>query len=329
LARTADGGGYWLVRADGTVAPFGDAPSLGSLAGIHLAAPIVGAAATPDGTGYWLVAADGGVFTLGDAPFEGSSTPAPAPAVGIAAGGPGGYWLAFGHDPLGPAIAAALAGRTDTVTAAVEDLATGEVFTYRPTVVEHTASTVKVDILATLLQRATLAGRSLSSAEQSDAVPMIEESLDSAANALWVELGAGAVGNFERSAGMGATVPPGNGVWGETTTDALDRLTMVRDVVLPNPLLTDAARGYILNLMEHVTPSQDWGATGGVPAGVTVALKNGFSIIGGAWQVNTEGWVSGQGRNYLISVLTDGNPSEQYGIQTIDELSSMVWNGLG
>jgi hypothetical protein len=39
--------------------------------------------------------------------------------------------------------------------------------------------------------------------------------------------------------------------------------------------------------------------------------------------------VSGSGRNYLMAVLTTGNPTEQYGIDTIDQLSAMVWNGMG
>jgi hypothetical protein len=116
-------------------------------------------------------------------------------------------------------------------------------------------------------------------------------------------------------------------VWGTTTTTALDRLAMIRAVVEPNELLTDASRAYILGLMEHITPSQDWGATGGVPPGVTVALKNGFAVIDG-WQINTTGWVDGDGRDYLIAVLTNGNVSEPYGIGTVDGVSSIVWNAL-
>jgi hypothetical protein len=98
--------------------------------------------------------------------------------------------------------------------------------------------------------------------------------------------------------------------------------------VFPNPVLTDSSRAYILNLMEHITPSQDWGVSGGVPAGVTVALKNGFSIING-WQINSMGWVHGDGRDYLMAVLTDGNPTEAYGIATADAISAIVWNSLG
>jgi hypothetical protein len=80
--------------------------------------------------------------------------------------------------------------------------------------------------------------------------------------------------------------------------------------------------------MEHVDPQQDWGATGGVPAGVTVALKNGFTADFGGWDINTTGWVNGQGRDYLIALLTDSNPDEAYGIDTVDAISSVVWQAL-
>ncbi|MEX6431153.1 hypothetical protein, partial [Ferrimicrobium acidiphilum] len=76
MAAAPNGGGYWLVAADGGVFDFGDAHFYGStytygltgLTGSHpLNAPIVGMAAAPNGGGYWLVAADGGVFDFGDA----------------------------------------------------------------------------------------------------------------------------------------------------------------------------------------------------------------------------------------------------------------------
>ena len=60
---------------------------------------------------------------------------------------------------------------------------------------------------------------------------------------------------------------------------------------------------------------------------MTVALKNGFAVIDG-WQINTEGWVHGDGRNYLIGVLTNGNASEEYGIDTVNAISSIVWQGM-
>jgi len=96
MASTGDSGGYWLVRADGTVSTHGDAVNYGSMAGAPLVAPISRVVATADGKGYWLLAGDGGIFAFGDAGFYGSmgGHKLNAPVVGIApnAGGKG-YWL--------------------------------------------------------------------------------------------------------------------------------------------------------------------------------------------------------------------------------------------
>jgi len=73
MASTHDGGGYWLVAADGGVFSYGDAVFYGSMGGQTLNKPIVGMSVTPDGAGYWLVASDGGVFSFGDAAFYGST----------------------------------------------------------------------------------------------------------------------------------------------------------------------------------------------------------------------------------------------------------------
>ena len=56
IAVTPDGGGYWLVGADGGVFAFGNAAFHGSLpaSGISLAQPIVGVAVNSSGGGYWL-----------------------------------------------------------------------------------------------------------------------------------------------------------------------------------------------------------------------------------------------------------------------------------
>ena len=164
---------------------------------------------------------------------------------------------------------------------------------------------------------------------------MIEDSDNDAATSLWDEVGgATGIGAYNDRAGLTRTTPsacvtcagfpwPG---WGLTTTVPEDQLTLLKQLITPGPrpLLSDAERSYALSLMENVTPGQRWGITGGVPAGVTVALKNGWLPLDDAntdWQVNSVGWVSGDGRDYLIAVLTTGNPTEQYGIDTINALS--------
>lgn len=69
---TPDAKGYWEIQADGGVFTHGDAPFLGSLGGIKLAAPIVAVDSHPATPGYWMAASDGGVFNFGAAGFFGS-----------------------------------------------------------------------------------------------------------------------------------------------------------------------------------------------------------------------------------------------------------------
>ena len=93
MAVTPDGGGYWLVAADGGIFAYGDAVFHGSMGGRPLNRPIVGI--TPAPFGYWLVAADGGVFAF-DAPFFGSTGARRLnrPVAGMTVGpGGSGYWL--------------------------------------------------------------------------------------------------------------------------------------------------------------------------------------------------------------------------------------------
>ena len=95
MAATPDGGGYWLVAADGGIFAFGDAAFYGSTGNMVLNKPVVGMASTPDGNGYWFVASDGGIFAFGDARFYGSmgGHPLNLPVVGMASNRGNGYWL--------------------------------------------------------------------------------------------------------------------------------------------------------------------------------------------------------------------------------------------
>jgi Beta-lactamase enzyme family len=243
-------------------------------------------------------------------------------------------------DPFGARTAGFLRGRAGTVLAGVYDLRTGQTWTIGSGPPQDEASIVKLDILETLLRQRAGQGTALSAADQSLARQMIEDSDNDAATDLWNEVGgASGISTFNEAAGLARTTPsgcvqcpgfpwPG---WGLTTTVPADQLALLREIVEPGPLLPAAARAYALSLMENVTEAQRWGVSGGVPAGVTVALKNGWLPLNPSstdWQVNSIGWVSGQGRDYLIAVVTTGSPTEQYGIDTIDGLSALIWPQL-
>ena len=246
---------------------------------------------------------------------------------------------AGGSDPLGASVESYVGSREGTITAAAYDLDTGQTWTLGGDTPQDEASIVKVNILETLL--ADSAGQGLSTADQALAQTMIEESDNDAATDLWDDAGGtSGLTSFDSSAGLNSTTPstcvecpgfpwPG---WGLTTTTPVDQLALLRLLTQPNKLLTDPEQHYALNLMENVTSSEQWGVDGGVPSDVTVALKNGWLPLNTAdtdWQINSIGWVDGAGRGYLLAVLTTGNPSEQYGIDTIDALSGMVFRALG
>jgi beta-lactamase class A len=238
-----------------------------------------------------------------------------------------------------PGLRAFLAGRSGNVTAAVYDVGARRVWVYRPGVREYTASIVKVEIMGTALQEAQQAGRVVPPAEQGLMPSMIENSDNDSATELLADVGGpAAVARFDRSAGMTGTQPstlalipgtpwPG---WGLTTTTALDEVVLVSRFAYPNTVLSGASRQYGLSLMENVEPDQAWGVSGGVPPGTTIALKNGWLPLGPSnWQIDSIGWIDGHGRDYVLAVLTADNPSEAYGIDTIDGIASYMYRSRG
>jgi beta-lactamase class A len=260
-------------------------------------------------------------------------TPSAVPRATVAAGAPG----ASHANPLAAAARSYLATRSGTVRVAVYDLATGQEWSLGGGAAQDEASVVKVDVLETLLAQRP---GGLTAYDQALARRMIEDSDNDAATTLWNLVGgSGGIGSYDARAGLTQTSPstcvqcprfpwPG---WGLTTTTPEDQVTLLRGLVQPGGPLTATARQYALSLMESVTPGQRWGVSGGVPAGVTVALKNGWLPLDAAnsdWQINSVGWVSGGGRDYVLAMLSTGNPSEQYGIDTLNALGAMVWQSL-
>jgi beta-lactamase class A len=243
-------------------------------------------------------------------------------------------------DPLGAAAASYVASRSGTVVAAVYDVGSGQTWTLGTQRPQAEASIVKLDILETLFAQEGDGPTGLPPADQSLAQEMMEDSDNDAATSLWNAVGGpGPIQSFNTAVGLTNTAPsscvvcpgfawPG---WGLTTTTPADQIVLLRELIKPSTLLTVAQRKDALQLMENVAPSQRWGVTGGVPQQATVALKNGWLPLNSAgtdWQINSIGWISGSGRDYLLAVLTTGNPDEQYGIDTISQLSAMVWQGM-
>ncbi|WP_328376024.1 serine hydrolase [Streptomyces sp. NBC_01020] len=200
-----------------------------------------------------------------------------------------------------------------SLSVAVLDTATGATAAYGNGSY-HTASIVKVGILATLLLRAQDAGRGPGAPELALAAPMIEHSDNASATALWKTIG-GARGfdSGVRRLGLTRTRGGANGEWGLTRTTAGDQLALLRAVFGTDSELAPASRRVLAALMAQVVPGQAWGVSA---AGSSWALKNGWLPRGSAarWTVNSIGRVTTGAGGRLIAVLSEGHTTLPAGI---------------
>lgn len=271
------------------------------------------------------------------------SSSAPGPAGGATSTSPAAGKHKDPRKSPFASLASYVATRPGQVTAAVYDRRTHRTWVFHPGVREDTASIVKVEIMGAALKQAQDAGSPPPGDEQSLMTTMIENSDNSAATQLLkADGGPPKVQSFDESVGMthttvstlafipGSTTLPG---WGLTTTTASDEVKLVRDFAYPNSVLGSASRTFGLSLMEKIESDQAWGVSGGVPAGTTIALKNGWLPLDLAnstnWQVDSIGWIHGNGRDYVLAVLSNGNATERTGIDTIEHISSLIYSELG
>jgi beta-lactamase class A len=221
-------------------------------------------------------------------------------------------------------IATAIRGRSGSIAIRVEDVRTGVECRYNEGRRSHSASVVKATILAALLYWRQRTHTSLTSTEKSEATLMIEESDNDAATYLWNDVGHTRLNQFIKAATMTETELNSGGYWGLSEITARDELQLVRLLTEHNSVLTDSSRAYELNLMNHVVSYERWGVPAGAPSGLTVYVKNGWLNDPVLWVINSIGAIEGHGRDYKMAILTYDNPSEQYGINTVQAIAEVA-----
>ncbi|WRZ92791.1 class A beta-lactamase-related serine hydrolase [Streptomyces sp. NBC_01007] len=259
-------------------------------------------------------------------PLAVAATPAaaaPAPTVSCTSGKAG---LAA---KLQKDITAALANRRGTVAVGLYDRTTNTTCTLRATTAFDSASTVKVTVLATLLWDAKKHNRYLTSTETSLATKMITQSDNASTTKLWNQLGLTKIKGFLAAAGMTKTTPGTGGYWGLTQINVTDEQKLLKLVTAKNTVLSDSSRAYILKLMGKVVSSQRWGTPAGAPSTVAVHVKNGWlSRSSNAWRVHSLGTFNGGGHDYMMSVLTVGSSTMDYGVATIQGVAKAIHKDL-
>ncbi|HEY2286863.1 MAG TPA: serine hydrolase [Streptosporangiaceae bacterium] len=334
-----------IVAAAGLLAGGGSRPGLAASPAAAAARRAAAAVSPP------ALAADG----------QGLAGPALAPAAAPARPG---RRPACGCGPLA-GVAAYLRGRAGVVQVALYDRATGRTSLVSDgPATQYTASIVKADILASWLRRYQSRPGTIPASIPYSVRYLMQNMITMSDNVAATGLfyfggGCTALTRFNtriptRDTAVGCQTPTYYG-WGNTTTTAADQAAIVRTLAYPGRVLAPDARAYGVSLMESVIPAQRWGVTCGpwgtdcaapdyarpVP-GVTVALKNGWKFVPGCtaqdescpWQVNSIGWVSGAGRDYVLAVLTTDDPAGpglagfDYGIATTQGVSKLVWANL-
>jgi hypothetical protein len=232
-------------------------------------------------------------------------------------------------DKLKRDITAALANRSGTIAVGLYDRTTRTTCSLRSATAYDSASVVKVTVLATLLWDAKRHNRYLTDREASLAKAMITRSDNDATSTLWRQLGLTKIRGFLTAAGMTQTKPGANGYWGLTQITVTDEQKLLKLITARNTVLSDNSRAYILKLMSQVISSQRWGTPYGAPSTVSVHVKNGWlqrSTHG--WRVHSVGTFNGGGHDYMITVLTHGNSTMNYGITTIQGVAKVIHRDL-
>ena len=224
---------------------------------------------------------------------------------------------------------ASLATRQGTVAVGLYDRSTNTTCTLRASSAYDSASVVKVTVLATLLWDAKKTNRYLTDRENTLAKAMITKSDNAATSTLWKQLGMTKIKNFLKAAGMTQTKPGANGYWGLTQITVTDEQKLLKLLTAKNAVLSDNSRAYIVKLMGQVVSSQRWGTPYGVPSGVSVAVKNGWlQRSTNGWRVHSVGAFKGRGHDYVMTVLSHGNSTMNYGIATIQAVAKVIHKDL-
>jgi hypothetical protein len=194
-----------------------------------------------------------------------------------------------------------------------------------------TASIVKVDVLATLLLQAQNNGTALTSAQQTLATSMIENSDNDATTALWGQMGgASGLDAANKIFGLTDTAAGADGDWGLTQTTAADQLKLLGVVFGDDSPLDADSQAYLQELMGNVEPDQQWGVSAAADSGSSAELKDGWlqRTATGLWDIDSVGKVTVDGDSVLIAVTSNGSSTESAGIGLVEKVAEAAGDAV-
>src|SRR5579875_1281323 len=181
------------------------------------------------------------------------------------------------------------------------------------------ASVVKAMLLVAYLRMLAARGQHrVDSYSNSILYPMINVSDNNAATQCWSIVGDGRLYALARAAHM--TDFQIVGIWANAQISAADqaRFFFEMDTLIPPEFV-----GYANRLLSTIASYESWGIPAVArPLGYQVYFKGGWRPTVLGQLVHQIARLHGHGRTFSIAVMTDGNPSMGYGIQTIQGVAS-------
>ncbi len=183
------------------------------------------------------------------------------------------------------------------------------------------ASVVKAMLLVAYLRRLNAEGRhSVDAYSNSFLYPMINVSDNDAATQTWSIVGDGGLYAVARAAHM--TDFSIVGIWANAQISAADqaRFFFEMDSLIPHEFV-----GYANHLLSTIAAYESWGIPAiARPRGYEVFFKGGWRTTGLGQLVHQVARLQGDGRTFSIAVMTDGDPSMGYGIDTIQGIAASL-----
>lgn len=174
------------------------------------------------------------------------------------------------------------------------------------------ASVVKVMLLAAYLRESGVSHRDLSGAERDLLTAMITMSDNGSADQVFATVGEEGLNDVARAAGMSNFVA--SEFWGGSGITAADQASFVGRLERYVP---ERHETFALRLLRSIIPEQSWGVAEVRPKGWGLGFKGGWYMAPEGWRVNQVARLSSRKRAFALAVLTDQDPSFEYGCETI------------
>jgi hypothetical protein len=194
---------------------------------------------------------------------------------------------------------------------------------YRGHAVYGSASVLKAMLLAAYLRRPSVRVRALTDRERALLGPMIRRSANDPASYLVSTLGAGPLERLARKAAMGH-FRLRSPVWGLSEITAYGQARFFRRL---ESLLPNRHRAYAMRLLRSIVPSQRWGVPPVKPRGWRIYFKGGWGA-GTGLRTHQVALLTRGDRRVSIAILTQDNPSHEYGIATVRGIAKRLLRGL-